>query len=206
MFNSLSTEMIINIFSFLDLQSLGRCSAASQQWKQISEDDLLWKNLFQKYAPSQEVPPNHHTKEFFRDHVITSEKELVEAIKIFFQSIKFNTERQFECVFPFSDENLKPPICEISIFLNLFVENQTAYIPSEMKNRDFVIMITKPVTRVDTYQKLPIQLSLGRSPQKISCYVMDKISVLNKEDAFQMRSAHTNILYKTMRNVIKNNS
>lgn len=44
----LPSELMLYIFSFLDVRSLSRCSLVDQRWKQLSSDRILWTNIFEK--------------------------------------------------------------------------------------------------------------------------------------------------------------
>lgn len=41
-------ELAIHILSFLDARTLGRAACVSKQWRKVSSDGSLWRNLFFK--------------------------------------------------------------------------------------------------------------------------------------------------------------
>lgn len=49
----LVNELILHIFSFLDVQSLNRCFLVSHKWKMLSSDRVLWNKIFEDFDLSK---------------------------------------------------------------------------------------------------------------------------------------------------------
>jgi len=86
---SLPRELLIHIFSFLDLHSVGQIPQVCKNFKVIAGDDILWKLLFSKYLPRVTPDPDLSTslalgslevqlKELYNQRVVDKKKELVE--------------------------------------------------------------------------------------------------------------------------------
>lgn len=59
-------ELMIHIFSFLDVRSLSRCSLVDKQWKLLSSDKILWSNIFRKTNLSHVKTENSFMSEAWR--------------------------------------------------------------------------------------------------------------------------------------------
>lgn len=46
--DTIPSELQIHILTFCDLRQLGRIARVSNHWKQLSEQDVIWKNLYLK--------------------------------------------------------------------------------------------------------------------------------------------------------------
>jgi hypothetical protein len=55
----LPTQLMLRVFSYLDILNLSKCSLVNHQWKRWSSDKTLWKNLIAKFDISQWAPQTY---------------------------------------------------------------------------------------------------------------------------------------------------
>lgn len=48
-FTDLPVEIVRKILSYLDAVSLCRCAQVSKRWKELSDDDFLWKDMCERH-------------------------------------------------------------------------------------------------------------------------------------------------------------
>lgn len=92
---NLPSEMILKIFSYLNVLDLGRCSLVNRQWSLISNDKTLWLKLLKKH----EVEDIQDLKKEF----VASISEMLNELSKFSNHLAFKKTGQFVCHFAFSE-------------------------------------------------------------------------------------------------------
>lgn len=77
--NELPKEIAVKIFQFLSLKDLASCALVSKEWQIITDDDLLWFNIYEKVTGNPEnllVIDQNHWKRFVKNYFM--EKKAVQ--------------------------------------------------------------------------------------------------------------------------------
>jgi len=73
-------HLLRNVFTFLDWEDLSRCKLVSKAWKQVLDDDGVWKERFRKRWGLKEVwGPSPAKKSFYRN---ASEQTFVRKVAV----------------------------------------------------------------------------------------------------------------------------
>lgn len=95
-------ELQLRILSFCDAAALRGIESSSNKWHQIVDSKELWRSLFMRHFP-EELPLKESYKEAFRKRAspipLDSPTQLKNAITSFFCMLKWNTKREFHCLF-----------------------------------------------------------------------------------------------------------
>ena len=68
-FSALPNEIVLNVFSFLNLDTLGRICSVSTKWKQLASDEKLWK----KREVYENAITNKKWAQWFGEEVVAGE-------------------------------------------------------------------------------------------------------------------------------------
>ena len=99
----LPKECCFKIFSYLNLQELGRCSQVNESWRRMATDNHLWK----KYFPVITIPfdvdfkvnIDTYVQKYFERHlIIKSKKELEKQIQKFVSRVSLKKMGTFTAI------------------------------------------------------------------------------------------------------------
>jgi hypothetical protein len=94
------SDILYQVFSLLDVRSLGRVQQASPEFYNLGNNDLLWQELFQR-AFSQNVPNGELGKEALKKwHLIPDRIGLSKVLATFFCCLKWEKTTCLQCRFP----------------------------------------------------------------------------------------------------------
>lgn len=100
---SISREIQFHILSFCNSKDLKVVQRLSRAWCQMACNDLLWQNLFTLRFNETPLQKNQ-SKEEFRKRMnpvcLQESGQLRKAVTSFFCDLKWDTKRQFICLFP----------------------------------------------------------------------------------------------------------
>lgn len=103
----LPEELILHVFSFLEIRDLGTCSLVSKQWKRIAEDNGLWKRKLLKEIgfSSVAISEGNNIKKQLGEIAILSIDKLIEKLNLFLNTICLHQNGEFNCHFPLLSGN-----------------------------------------------------------------------------------------------------
>ncbi|MBS4165780.1 hypothetical protein NEOC65_000850 [Neochlamydia sp. AcF65] len=82
----LPDELLLHIFSFLQASDLLEVELTCHQWKNLAEEEILWKSLYQQYFKMIEPAAETYKEDYFRmskaDHDWRKIDELFKGFKV----------------------------------------------------------------------------------------------------------------------------
>ncbi len=99
--NPLPNDVLLTIFSYQEPEDLGRDERVCKKWQKVSNDDVLWKALYQrvfKQTPPQDISAK---KSFIKKFGLPVKdlNELQNIVTSFFCTLKWDKKRCLECNF-----------------------------------------------------------------------------------------------------------
>lgn len=113
-FDVLPNEISIHIFSYLELNDLGKLPQVCKSWKELVNTKNLWVNLF-KYIYKEDITTENVKNAFLFKHaevINGTNGELGRAVTSFVCKLFWNKKCRFEC--HFSNTSISPLIIEQS--------------------------------------------------------------------------------------------
>ncbi|KIC75386.1 hypothetical protein DB41_HN00180 [Neochlamydia sp. TUME1] len=81
----LPDELLLHIFSFLQASDLLEVELTCHQWKNLAEEEILWKSLYQQYFKMIEPVGETYKEDYFRmskaDHQWRKVDELLSSLE-----------------------------------------------------------------------------------------------------------------------------
>ncbi|KIC75354.1 hypothetical protein DB41_HO00020 [Neochlamydia sp. TUME1] len=81
----LPDELLLHIFSFLQASDLLEVELTCHQWKNLAEEEILWKSLYQRYFKVSELVGETYKEDYFRmseaDHDWRKVDELLSSLE-----------------------------------------------------------------------------------------------------------------------------
>ena len=206
----LPQECWFKIFSYLNLQELGRCSLVSKSWHKITTDNRLWKRHF----PEINIPFDVGFKKsidsyilnYFENHsIIRSKRDLEKRIQKFVGRVTLKKTGTFLCLFPFN------PGCEVIIRLGYGTTGKRVDLNSPWKNKikeNCIFMRT-----LSGVNGCVDQLALeGSSINPVECYVFNrkikriswKVLICEVSLTLPFAGEENHILLNKIENILKN--
>lgn len=99
-FKSIPSDLTLQIFSFLDRSSLGRCCQVSRDWNALASSNSVWVH-FAKKIFNGEILRTANIKGLLRDiepQILYSNDEIVGRIQAFIDKVPLGKNARFRCV------------------------------------------------------------------------------------------------------------
>jgi len=118
-------ELALQIFSHLSMHDLLKLSQVSKNIRLLSEENSLWKKIFNIKLPEKENSIkkfiyDNYIQKYEKDHRLSSKSRVIELLQKVLNTMDRNTQLEFECKYPFTNLNK-----EASIKIGLYPKNAT---------------------------------------------------------------------------------
>lgn len=93
--NNLSEETLLNIFSYCDEKTLGRCCQVDRFRRRVASDNSLWKDFYPDLADTSNIKESLD-KKFIR---LKSNDEILDKVKEFVGKVSIDSNALFTCTY-----------------------------------------------------------------------------------------------------------
>ena len=206
----LPVECWFKIFSYLNMQELGRCSQVSKSWHKIATDNCLWKKYFSALSipcdVNFKISMDAYLQKYFESRsIIRSKKELESRIQKFASRVTLKKMGTFLCLFPFN------PGCDVIVRFGYGRRGGEINVNSPWKQKieeNCIFIRTLPRLK-DCMDQLALDYS---SIDPVECYVFNRKlettswKVLTCEVALALPFAgeENPVLLNKIENILKN--